>query len=279
MPYKFNGKEQDEETGLYYYGARYYDAKECRFYGVDPMAEKYTEISSYAYCANNPIMLIDPDGMEYGDPDSGGTPAKIDKQTGNLTEAQSSIRPVLDPNNPKYEINHIKNISTLNNNTILPNQTFVGPKNPVKYNNAYLKKQETIRNLKLKTEEFNSVASKIHPISYGGPNFGIGAIPALIEGIKQAPLTIVAPELVSLRLTKLAKPTLRYNDFSKITTGIFKGPMHNTLRGNAYQLYKETMNSPLLRSNIGNLINNLGYASDIYSIGSYTTNNVILNDN
>jgi RHS repeat-associated protein len=63
MPYKFNGKEQDEETGLYYYGARYYEPKECVWYGVDPLAEKYPEMSPYNYCTNNPIILIDPDGL------------------------------------------------------------------------------------------------------------------------------------------------------------------------------------------------------------------------
>ncbi len=64
MPYKFNGKEQDAETGLLYYGARYYDAKECRWYGVDPLVAKYPSISSYVYCANNPIIFVDPDGQE-----------------------------------------------------------------------------------------------------------------------------------------------------------------------------------------------------------------------
>ena len=36
QPYKFNGKEMDAETGLYYYGARYYEPDEARWYGVDP---------------------------------------------------------------------------------------------------------------------------------------------------------------------------------------------------------------------------------------------------
>ena len=41
MPYKFNGKEFDEETGLYYYGARYMNPVTSLWYGVDPLAEKY----------------------------------------------------------------------------------------------------------------------------------------------------------------------------------------------------------------------------------------------
>ena len=64
LPYKFNGKELDEETGLYYYGARYMDPKISMWLGVDPMIEKYPEISPYIYCHNNPIVLIDPDGRQ-----------------------------------------------------------------------------------------------------------------------------------------------------------------------------------------------------------------------
>jgi RHS repeat-associated protein len=62
MPYKFNGKEKDEETGLYYYGARYYNGDDQLWMGVDPMWEKYPGISPYVYCANNPVRYNDPDG-------------------------------------------------------------------------------------------------------------------------------------------------------------------------------------------------------------------------
>lgn len=61
-PYKFSGKELDEETGLYYYGARYYDPKVSIWLSVDPLAEEYPNIGGYTYCANNPINIIDPDG-------------------------------------------------------------------------------------------------------------------------------------------------------------------------------------------------------------------------
>jgi len=64
MPYLFNGKELDSETGLYYYGARYYDPKTSIFLNVDPLAEKYPNISPYTYVANNPINAIDPDGRD-----------------------------------------------------------------------------------------------------------------------------------------------------------------------------------------------------------------------
>ena len=65
LPYKFNGKEMDAETGLYYYGARYMNPVTSLWYGVDPLAEKYKEIGSYVYCADNPINLFDPDGQKF----------------------------------------------------------------------------------------------------------------------------------------------------------------------------------------------------------------------
>jgi len=62
LPYKFNGKQFDNETGLYYYGARYMNPMASIWYGVDPLAEKYINIGSYIYCHSSPIMLIDPTG-------------------------------------------------------------------------------------------------------------------------------------------------------------------------------------------------------------------------
>ena len=66
LPYKFNGKQFDEETGLYYYGARYMNPVTSLWYGVDPLAEKYTTTGGYAYTFDNPIKLIDPDGRGPG---------------------------------------------------------------------------------------------------------------------------------------------------------------------------------------------------------------------
>ena len=68
LPYKFNGKQFDEETGLYYYGARYMNPGTSLWYGVDPLAEKYANNSSYTYCLDNPIRWIDRKGMKWEDP-------------------------------------------------------------------------------------------------------------------------------------------------------------------------------------------------------------------
>ena len=64
-PSPFTGKERDEETGYGYFGARYMDHELITMWlSVDPLADKYPNISPYAYCMWNPIRLIDPNGMD-----------------------------------------------------------------------------------------------------------------------------------------------------------------------------------------------------------------------
>ena len=73
-PYRFTGKEYDETTGLYYYGARYYDPRTSVWQSVDPILGEYMSgqtnggvfnpqnLGLYTYTANNPINLVDPNG-------------------------------------------------------------------------------------------------------------------------------------------------------------------------------------------------------------------------
>ena len=60
--YKYCNKERDEETGLYYYGMRYYAAWLCRFVSVDPLQFEYPYYTPYQYAGNKPITYIDLDG-------------------------------------------------------------------------------------------------------------------------------------------------------------------------------------------------------------------------
>jgi len=76
LPYKFTSKELDPETGLYYFGARYYDPRVSVWVSVDPIFEKYLSrkeksaiffpvaLGVYSYSNSSPIVFIDPNGKE-----------------------------------------------------------------------------------------------------------------------------------------------------------------------------------------------------------------------
>uniref|UniRef100_UPI0025BC0E2C RHS repeat-associated core domain-containing protein n=1 Tax=Bacteroides sp. UBA939 TaxID=1946092 RepID=UPI0025BC0E2C len=67
QPYKFGGKELDTQKGLnlYDFVARMQDSVLGIFSTPDPLAEDYYSWSPYAYCMNNPILYIDPDGRAW----------------------------------------------------------------------------------------------------------------------------------------------------------------------------------------------------------------------
>jgi len=67
---KFSGKERDSESGLDYFGARYYDQAQYRFISVDPEISQRAigdpqRWNMYAYCGSNPVINFDPDGRSY----------------------------------------------------------------------------------------------------------------------------------------------------------------------------------------------------------------------
>lgn len=59
--YDFTGKKISQDTGLLYFGARWYDPEVGRFISVDPVKDG---MNWYAYCYNNPVKNIDPNGLE-----------------------------------------------------------------------------------------------------------------------------------------------------------------------------------------------------------------------
>ena len=63
--YTFSAKEKDPETGLSYFGSRYYSSDLSVWLSVDPMSDKYPSLSPYVYCADNPVRLVDPNGEDY----------------------------------------------------------------------------------------------------------------------------------------------------------------------------------------------------------------------
>ena len=72
--YKYNGKELDRMHGLntYDYGARQYNPVTARWDRIDPLCEKFYSTSPFAYCANNPVKFVDPDGRRWDEYDVNG---------------------------------------------------------------------------------------------------------------------------------------------------------------------------------------------------------------
>ena len=62
--YRYVGKEKDEESGLYYYGARYYAPWICRFVSTDPLAADYANLTPYQNANNKVINHYDIDGRQ-----------------------------------------------------------------------------------------------------------------------------------------------------------------------------------------------------------------------
>ncbi len=65
LKHKYTGQEEDGETGLYYYGARYYDPNLARFISPDSIVPDHTDpqsLNRYSYCINNPLLYVDPTG-------------------------------------------------------------------------------------------------------------------------------------------------------------------------------------------------------------------------
>ncbi len=103
--YKYCGKERDEETGLYYYGMRYYAAWLCRFVSVDPLQFKYPYYTPYQYAGNKPVSYIDLDGGE-------------EKKVESI-----ELKPVVHEVDPQGGLGHVVN----NNIWELPTTTFPLP--------------------------------------------------------------------------------------------------------------------------------------------------------
>jgi RHS repeat-associated protein len=107
QPYRYNGKELDRKFGLdfYDYGARHYDAALGRWFTADPLAEKYYDISPYAYCSNNPVRYIDPDGREWKTKEDEEYAKQLSKE---MTNRMNSEQKSLDKLNTKIAQNQEK---------------------------------------------------------------------------------------------------------------------------------------------------------------------------
>ena len=111
-PYLFNAKEFDEETGMYYYGARYYEPRLSLWMSTDPLEEDYYNVSTYCYVFNNPLRFIDPTGLSGDEPDGWSITGNFAKGVGQslwgtVEGAWNVVRhPINTAKNVGYAVSH-----------------------------------------------------------------------------------------------------------------------------------------------------------------------------
>jgi RHS repeat-associated protein len=89
--YRFTGKERDEESGLYYHGARYYVPWLARWAGCDPLG-MVDGINLYSYVKNSPLCLVDTHGTQHEQPDVN----KVQQGASSQGSAASSSSPAVE---------------------------------------------------------------------------------------------------------------------------------------------------------------------------------------
>mgnify|MGYP004533339039 FL=1 len=90
-------------TGLFYYGARYMNPMASIWYGVDPLAEKYTTTGGYVYTLDNPIRMIDLDGRKWDE-------SSVTQKNGNVTINLTLTVAILNSSNKKFDLKKLGNV-------------------------------------------------------------------------------------------------------------------------------------------------------------------------
>ena len=72
QPFSYTGREYDDESGLYFYRARYFDANTGRFLSEDPIRFRAGDQNFYRYVRNNPLNNNDPFGLQGAATNPGG---------------------------------------------------------------------------------------------------------------------------------------------------------------------------------------------------------------
>ncbi|MFY0254669.1 RHS repeat-associated core domain-containing protein [Chitinophaga sp. 30R24] len=141
--YGFNGKENDNEVkgegNQQDYGMRVYDPRIGRFFSVDPLANKYPTQSTYSFAANNPIMLVDVNGMGPGDPlkhtvAKGESLADVSKKYGVSVEDISKMNNIKDGN---LVVGQVLNVNPEANFSQNPRGGYQNPNNAVGVETPY----------------------------------------------------------------------------------------------------------------------------------------------
>ena len=165
--YRYVGKERDDETGLYYYGARYYAGWLARFVSVDPLKDEYAYYTPYQYAGNKPIISLDLDGLE--------STAKVGQQAENTLiyeEVGDFTTRVTDPETGKSQLVERETIE-LQEVVVEPKKSFFQRAGEFLYENV-------VKNIPVVGGIFNAVESFAEGDILGG-FLGIGE--ALLDAV------------------------------------------------------------------------------------------------
>jgi len=102
--YRYTGKERDEESGLYYHGARYYAPWLCRWSAADPIGIE-DGLNVYAYCKGNPVILIDENGKTASGFYTIEGQAIDAGMVNNATDVNSNKVFIVEKDGDKYKVN------------------------------------------------------------------------------------------------------------------------------------------------------------------------------
>ncbi len=115
----FSAKERDTETGLSYFGSRYYSSDLSIWLSIDPMSGKYPSLSPYVYCADNPVKLVDPNGESISEFDENGNYSRTIKdnwwhnfwhrRTGRIVDGDGNVVQSFKFADPENDVADLKN--------------------------------------------------------------------------------------------------------------------------------------------------------------------------
>ena len=108
--------ERDEETGLDYRGARYYDSDVARFLSLDPLAKKFIAWSAYNYVMGNPIVFVDPTGKSPEDPGHKLKRASSIKDANRSKNRKEQVESKSNDAPPKSKVDVVNLAKTVNEN-------------------------------------------------------------------------------------------------------------------------------------------------------------------
>ncbi len=195
--YRYVGKERDDETGLYYYGARYYAAWLARFVSVDPLKDDYPFYTPYQYAGNKPIAFIDLDGAEEF------KPPLIERDATNINPARDKMLQVelfqRQQTQKQRDIQKLLSGKWADPRNA-PNATFIGPDTDTR---SFQERERQRRRFEAQQnfEQLKRDVSAISPFVGGGGDFGYGFASTTATAFKEAPF-VVLPEIGIARFSR-----------------------------------------------------------------------------